>query len=315
MKSIKGFFKAFTLLFGITTSFLVEADETNVEEDIEEIVIWNRIWSQSSTIDLLLSKTVSEYGPYRLVKSDDLEQARALWAMEKKRPIKLDIMSMPTNKEREQRLIPIYRQTHFSLLGYRICLIPKGSQPKFNNIHTLKDWIDQGLSIGSGHYWTDTAILEHNGIYVEKPATDKALVLMLLRNRFDCYSRGVDQIKKEMNKYQEQGLSDDIEIEQKLLIRYPTRNIYFVNKENPELAKRLYLGYELAQQDGSWRKLKNTVLHIQQRDLKSLKIDQRTIIELKNPFMSEQSLEIPEPALFSFDSQKPLFSVEQQSND
>ena len=263
------------------TGFLLLGSVMSFASANEEIVVWDRLADNPvayKILELALDKTADSYGAYHLVASTKMEQGRAVVQLKANRAI--DIASFAPNKAREESLLPIRIPVTQGLLGYRVCLIKKGTQKKFNGIKTLNNFKGKGLTIGQGKGWPDTEVLEANGLTVIKSAKYKTLFNMLERQRFDCFSRSISEVKPELEQYSELAL------EESLLFVYRLPTFFFVSQSNTELAKRVEKGLQLAYQDGSISNL----IHANYKTLfKALNISQRTLIDLENPFLSDKT--------------------------
>lgn len=76
----------------------------------------------------------------------------------------VDVAPIPTNPQREARLLPIRIPINKGVLGWRLGLIRKGSQSQFNDVRGLQDL--SRLRLAQGQDWPDTQIPEANGIKV-----------------------------------------------------------------------------------------------------------------------------------------------------
>jgi hypothetical protein len=255
----------------------------------ERIVLWEHLWENRHKVELLLNATVEDYGPYELVRSADMEQGRAIYELEHGRS--LDLLWLPCSLEREQRLLPVYIYMGGRDMGHRVCLIRKGEQSLFDNIHSLEDWKASGLVMGTGAHWADTEILEFNGIAVSKNSLDDALYDQLATHRFSAFPRGIDQIASAMQRRGQNGRKLNITVEKRLLFVYPLREIIFVSRNNAQLKQRLEAGYNRLVKTGAWQKLFRNKRG--KTPYKELQLKQRVVLPLKNPFLSKQALQTP----------------------
>jgi hypothetical protein len=127
-----------------------------------------------------------------------------------------------------------------------------------------------------GAQWTDASIMEYNRLPLVKAVGYGKLFKMLAAKRFDYFSRGVYQIQSEVNFYPEL----ELQIEQELMLSYPNEVYFFVNKNNIDLAKRLETGLKIAQRDGSFDQLFNSIPRYQW-GMELLKKHQRRVITLQ----------------------------------
>ena len=226
----------------------------------------------------VLRRTTPQYGPYvEQAYTDDISVARShLEAIKGKR---INVMiSDVGHKELDEGMIPIPFPIDKGLLGYRVALISKGSQEKIAQVRTLDQF--RTLSVGQGALWGDVRVYEYNNVPVKTAETYESLFLMLTHGRFDMFPRGVTEAPGEFAAYRERY--PDLAIEQHLLIRYAFAQCFYISKADPGLAARINDGLEQMERDGSFDAFFNR--HFAEQ-LAGLKLETRTIIELKNPYL------------------------------
>lgn len=254
----------------------------------QEIIVWQHTVNGPTEIikDALqraLEITRPEYGAYRIITSAEMEQGRALNTLSKQARGKLDVAHFATTTEREKKAIAIRIPLIQGSLGYRICLIKKHNQSTFSEITNKHDFIEKNISIGQHKDWPDTKILRSNGLHVKTTYKYSLLFQQLDKQRFNCFSRGINEISYE----HEQHTEINATIEESLLIHYPFPLFFFVNANRPEVAKRLTLGLTRLQSNGTLLQLFE---YYYKDRLAALHLEARTIIELENPTLSEKSL-------------------------
>ncbi len=188
----------------------------------------------------------------------------------------LDIVWYATVAEFEEKMRPIRIPIYKGLLGYRIFMIKKGNQSKFDGIKTLDDL--KSISIGQGHLWADTLIMEANGINVTKVTQYARHFYMLDGDRFLAFPRGVHEPWAEIANYPELELT----VEKNLLMAYTNPFYFFVRKDNKALADKIERGFRRAIEDGSFDKYflaDPTINDV----LTKANMQNRTVIRLKNP--------------------------------
>jgi len=258
------------ILFGILVPSTVLAET-------KKIIV--RHGTEGDALNVVLSTTIDDYGPYELVDSKKMTVGRSIQSVIDNTHI--NFISFTTNHDREEKLLPIMLPLNDGLLGYRICLIKEGTQHKFDAIQSLK--------VGTGTHWSDTPILESNELSVMKAGNYVQLIGMLGKERVDCVSRGLGEVLNEAREHQSKG----IVIEKNLLLVYPMRSLWFVSRKDPELAERIKVGYYRALEDGTWQ------AHVQKKyeklklEVKPLNLKERTIIYLDNPFIPEATKKLP----------------------
>lgn len=188
-----------------------------------------------------------------------------------------------TSKAREETLRPIRFPLMKGLMGYRVLVIRKGEEARFAKIKTQEDLIK--LSAGQGMHWPDTDILRANKFYIVEAMAKENLYKMLAAKRFDFFPRGITEIPVEQDLIRSQRLR----VEPHILMHYPTDLYFFVNKNNTELARRLEKGWSIILKNGEFEKfflgyqrMKDAVDFLGKHNYQ--------IIELDNPFISEETL-------------------------
>ncbi len=230
-------------------------------------------------IQLALKASEDKYGPCeaRLL-GYDLPLKRMELYLEKN--LNIDVVSLTVKEKRDKRFRAVRIPIAKGMVGLRVFLIRRGEQHRFSSISNLSEL--KTMVAGQGKGWVDEAILQYNGIEVLASGNVTTLQDMLVAGRFDYYPRGALQLIPEMKIYENMP----IDVEQKLILSYPSMTAFYVNKYRPELAERLEYGLRKVIRNGSFDDLfyshPTTV-----KALENLNIDKRTVIKLCNPKMPE----------------------------
>lgn len=188
----------------------------------------------------------------------------------------LDVCWYATTNEFEDRMMPIRIPMYRGLLGYRVLMIKKGTQSKFDGIRTVEDL--RRVSLASGRFWADTDVLLANNLNVVKVLKYDGMFFMLDGSRFDAFPRGAHEPWGEMKRYPQL----ELEVEKNLLLVYPNPFYFFVNKSNTELARNIEKGLRIAIEDGSFNKYFLSDPTVQDVIGKA-NLKNRTVIQLQNP--------------------------------
>ncbi len=188
----------------------------------------------------------------------------------------LDIVWYATTNDFEERMLPIRICIFKGLLGYRVLMIKKGTQYKFDGIKTIEDL--RRVSLGQGRMWADTDVLVANQLNVVKVMKYDSLFFMLDGDRFDAFPRGVHEPWNEIAGRP----ALQLDVEEKLLLSYTNPFYFFVNKNNPELARDIERGFRIALEDGSFDQYLRNDPSIGAA-LTKANLKDRIIIPLKNP--------------------------------
>lgn len=226
------------------TLLTLALEASKAENEVIDIVFSERDYSQARWINLLQND----------------KRDLVIWTM--------------TDKKREQQLRPIRIPLFKGLFGYRVLLIRKGEQARFDGVNQLGDLAK--LLAGQGTHWPDTGIMLHNGLRVTTSETTESLFRMLSAGRFDYFPRGISEAWFELKQRNE----TDLVVEQNLLLYYPTAVYYFVNKENEALAKRIESGLETMIDNGQFDQF---FYHHPRTSSGLEKLHGRKILQLENP--------------------------------
>jgi hypothetical protein len=207
------------------------------------------------------------------------EQARAVEYIQEG---KMSVMWAGTKPEYEQQLIPIRIPIEKGMLGYRIFIIRKGDQARFDQVKSLADL--KALRAGQGRFWGDTAVLKAAGLPVVTPVKYPNLFPMLEGGRFDYFPRAVHEPWSEVEQHKDLNLV----VEKHILLVYPFAMYFFVSRDKPQLAEAIRSGFETAIRDGSYDKLfyGNPLVA---NALSQSRLKDRLVIRIPNPYMSAQT--------------------------
>jgi hypothetical protein len=194
----------------------------------------------------------------------------------------LDVCWYASTNEFEERMQPIRIPMFRGLLGYRVLMIKKGTQSKFDGIRTIEDL--RRVSLASGRFWADTDVLVANGLKVVKVLKYDGMFRMLDGDRFDAFPRGAHEPWSEIARFPEL----ELDVEKNILMVYPNPFYFFVNKSNHELAKNIEKGLRIAIADGSFNEyflsdptVKDVIAKANLKD--------RIVIPLQNPGLPKQT--------------------------
>jgi len=188
----------------------------------------------------------------------------------------IDVVWYATTNDFEELMLPIRICIFKGLLGYRVLMIKKGNQHKFNGIRTIEDL--RSISLGQGRMWADTDVLVANRLNVVKVMKYDGLFFMLDGDRFDAFPRGVHEPWTEIA-----GRPTlQLDVEEKLLLAYTNPFYFFVKKSNTELARNIEKGLRIAIEDGSFDDyfLNDPTV---KAALEKANLKNRIIIPLQNP--------------------------------
>ncbi len=248
-----------------------------------ESVLDRRYDYQWEILKTALEKTTAKYGGYRLEPAVSMSEARQAHEL-KNVTGRLTVMYLDTNPEFEKTLLPVRIPVDKNLVGFRVFLIRKEDQPKFQAIKTLDDL--RKFSIGAGSDWADVAILRKSGFTVVTGSAYDGLFDMLHNKRFDIFSRGAVEIIDEYEQRKEK--MPDLHIEETILLYYPLP-MYFWFSNTPagaRLAERAKAGMLMMIDDGTYDAI---FLKYHRKDIKKLNLKGRKIFKIENPLLAPET--------------------------
>lgn len=194
----------------------------------------------------------------------------------------IDVFWTASDQAFENTFIPVRIPLYKGMFGYRLLIINRDNQARFNHVETLAGL--KQLSLGQGRDWADTKILEANGLKVVKVNKFTSLMHMVDGGRFDGFPRGVHEPWNEIETYSDLNLA----VEQKIMLAYKMPFYMFVNKNNPKLAQLLESGLKQAIADGSFDKQFLADPSVK-KVAEFARLKERKIFELNNPFLTPET--------------------------
>lgn len=226
-----------------------------------------------SILELAVSKADSSAV---FVQGDEaLNSVRASAEVEAKN---LDIFWSGASPDYEDNFKTIRIPVLKGLLGHRIFIIRAEDESKFAQINSFSDLTK--LNAGQGTFWGDTKILKNAQIPTVTTIKYGNLFPMLEGGRFDYFPRAVHEPWVEVKSRPELNLV----VEKKTMLIYPFAMYFYVHKDNQQLHDKIYKGFEMAINDGSFDEL--FFNHPMIKEALSLaNLSERKVIRIDNPLM------------------------------
>jgi hypothetical protein len=226
-----------------------------------------------------LDKTRFKYGPYKMVPSIRMTEARQTLELMQGSHL-ITIMYLGTTREFEEKLIPIRIPVDKNLGGYNVFLIRRDDANKFKAIQSLDDL--RKFTYGLGYGWVDVGILESNHFKVVTGTDYDGLFNMLVEKRFDIFLRAAVEVIDEVNVRKK--TMPDLYIEDNIILYYPLPMYFWFskNEEGRKLAKRAEEGMRMMIADGTYTKIFEK--H-QRAKIERLHLRTRKIFKIENPFL------------------------------
>jgi hypothetical protein len=266
---------------------LLNTTDISALEDSELVVTYPKQHSKNDgrhtdVIELLrtvLQRTEKTDGPFSL-RQNEIYMTQSRFAIELQRGSIIApnvIWSNPT-VELENILLPIRIPIRKGITGYRIFLIDRKNKKKFSDVKTVNEL--RNLIVGQGHDWDDVKVFRHNKFNVETATTYESLFKMLIKGRFDFFSRSISEISFEYES--RRNMYPDLHIEENILLYYPWPKYFFVNKKDHKLADRLLRGFNIMIEDGSYDKW---FKKYHQKSVSEANFKDRKLFKLINPLL------------------------------
>jgi hypothetical protein len=258
----------------------------------ETIVIHPRAESATDTryqydwtvLRTALDKTRSSFGPYELREADyPMVQSRVEYEMLNSEG-RINILVRSTSVDLEKRFLPIRIPVDRGILGYRILLVRGADLPRFAAVRTLDDL--RKFRIGQGKGWSDVPILRSAGFEVVEGDSYEGLFSMLTAERFDVFSRSINEALSEYDKQHQNHPT--MAVEPTLLLHYSLPRYFFVRRDaqGEKLAKRIESGLEIMLRDGS---LSALFFQFKGEQIRQAGLDKRIVFNIPNPLLPPET--------------------------
>lgn len=233
---------------------------------------------QFEVLDTALERGVPLFGPYvQEPYTETMSSGRT--QHEAARGVLINVLlSGPGVAALDDGMIRVPVAVDGGTLGNRVSFIRAGDQERLSAIRTIEDL--RHFVVGQGAHWAEVPVYRYNHIPLELSSSHATLFAMLSHGRFDLFPRGVSEIQGEFDAYRQRF--PGIAIERDLLIQYDYPQFFYVSKQAPHVARRIEYGLRQMLDDGAYKQLFEK--HFGAR-LASLKLEQRTVIRLENPFL------------------------------
>ncbi len=229
---------------------------------------------------LVLEETREEFGDYRVeYYSNALSPTRS--KKEAERGDNINTLFAPDWMGPYLDINKVIRLTYpvfNGLLGFRAIVVNPADVADFQKIGSINEFKE--LNAGQGTSWSEVHILRSNGLPVVESQTFDALFPMLSLRRYDYLPLSIleiyDSVNNVPNHQQQYAIVDTV------TIFYPFPFYLYVNRQQPELARRLQRGLEIAASRGSLPALfSRTFPDVEAQLLQQTK----KVMLLNNPFL------------------------------
>jgi ABC-type amino acid transport substrate-binding protein len=230
-----------------------------------------------------LEKTTPKWGPYRMVPSGFMTEARQAFEL-KHATGKLTVMYLSTTPDFEKNLIPIRIPVDKNLGGYCVFLIRAEDRGRFAAVRSIDDL--RRFTYGLGLGWIDVDILKASGFKVVTGSSYEGLFEMLVHKRFDIFLRAATEVLDEYA--QRKKALPAMRIEDTILFYYPLPMYFWFPKtdEGRRLAARAEEGMRMMIADGTYGRIFDKY---QRHKIEQLHLKERRIFRINNPFLGPET--------------------------
>jgi ABC-type amino acid transport substrate-binding protein len=181
-----------------------------------------------------------------------------------------------TKPDWEKQALAVFVPVDKGLVGWKIGLIRKESQPALEKIQTIEEL--KNVPIGVAGQWASAAALEAGHFRHVTGNNYDGLFDMLMAGRFDIFLRGVSNVSAEYEA--RKAASPNLAIEDHIAVVIPTPQYIFVTPRRPALAKRLKKGMQQIQDDGTLDAMIKTEFG---EALRKIDLAHRKVFTITNP--------------------------------
>ena len=189
----------------------------------------------------------------------------------------IDVLMLGRTAERDSRFLQVAVGMTDNLVNHRILFIPKGSQPRYDPVHTLEQFRRLGKVAAMGEAWGDRAIWELNRLPVETISGDWRRLYRMVASparEVTYLPRGAHEMSREWQQHPE------LDVEQHLAFVYELDHILYVAPQQYRQQQLLHEVLSKAQSSGLIRQLAAT--HFADVFLPPVNLHQRRLIQLRS---------------------------------
>ena len=228
-----------------------------------------------------LEETAPQWGPFEMATSSKVINAARAELLLASISTEITVTVRTTSTEREKTLLSLRLPLDKGLTGYRLFLTKAATAQRLSNVRTLADLKE--FSIGQAVNWIDTGILRDAGLNVVTGPSYDGLFNMLEANRFDLFSRGINEIGMEY--VFAKTRAPDVVIDKYLLLYYPLPRYFFFARsaEGERLSRRVEEGIRKLMKNGKFEKRYQA---FKRSLLVDLGLAGRRVLRIDNPYLS-----------------------------
>tara|TARA_R110000868_G_scaffold26264_3_gene101412 strand:- start:3024 stop:3836 length:813 start_codon:yes stop_codon:yes gene_type:complete len=198
----------------------------------------------------VLKQSEAKYGEVELVAlAVTMSRARKFASLDSD---VMDVLWTSTSTELEKQALAVKIPLVKGMFGYRALMIRTQDQARFSAITSLTELAK--LTAIQGQDWAEVEKMRRAGLTVATMEWNPKMYKLVSEGKVDYYPRSIIDIHDEVANTD----TDNLAIEQSLLLSYHNNAYFFVAKNNTKLAERLEYGLLKSMEDGSFEHYFNT---------------------------------------------------------
>ena len=208
----------------------------------------------------------------------------------------ITLRSLGATQEQENKFIPIRIPIFKGLIGYRVFLINKADQYKFDKIRSINDL--QKLTGIQGYGWADIKIMEDAGL-PQIAVKGKAIYRMVNRGgRADYFSRAVYEAAGELQTMK--TAFPDVAIEKRIFLTYPFAMYFYITPQHSELAEKIRTSFQELVDSGQFDQFFYHHPYIRSA-IEKAHLEDRIRFDLTNNYLSPETINLPKQYWFDME--------------
>lgn len=227
-------------------------------------------------MELLKEALATQTTAYSFVGSDTIYQQRRSFISVNEDVLNIT-MSMTSN-ENEGILNPIRIPLYKGLIGWRLAIVNQNNPHLFRNVSSPDQL--KNFKAGLMHDWPDMGILKHNGLSVYGSSSFEGLFNMVEEGRINYFPRSIIEVYEEV----QDRPNKKLQVDEHIVIYYPTAFYYFVKATNGSLASDIEKGLEILIRNGKFNRI---FMKYHEHYLKRAHLHNRKLLRLENPLLPE----------------------------
>lgn len=272
-------------------SFMEKQDQQDIQNKTLKIDFWSGNRSairqdyEREVLMAVLKSTEKKYGQWHVTETKTAYPGNEESQVFTTKNHDVFVTIAGNQKFDNEEYIMIGKPISKNLLGYRIPIIKSKNKDKFNT--AIQNSELKKLVHGIPETWGDAIIFRQNDYAVAEEGSFDDIFERLYKGNFDYTTFGANEV---LSVYKNRAaLYSDLVIEESLMFYYPFPLVFYINPKKTKLAKRLSKGLDNIEKN----KTLDSIFYSYYKDIiRDLQLNQRKIITLDNPLISEEFINL-----------------------